>query len=299
MSVFAKACLWSCWLVAVGCATAEVEGEGAGEDEDIESALAASDCPTAPKRAVTWWRWATVEDLETLAWSPSGSEILVSEHLYEKKSALIGYDDTRKDCHRLAVYAPNGTRLRELMPLTPGFVPYFPGSLTYMPAYAVSHVQNYALDPVGLWEAIRIAPNGSRRSLFVWPKCHYGQVIPSPDGTKMALLDIVMTCGGAAAGSTTVKFLDAAGNPTGSTATVTFPNWPVGTWTPAGAFIITDRSTAKRVDLDGTTTTVAVPQCTEPATASSEVAHDGRIASIVNGKPGVIGTDASRAFGCQ
>lgn len=295
MSVPAKALLWCSCVSVLGCATAEVESD----DEGIESAVTASGCPTAPKRAVTWWRWATVEDLETLAWSPSGSEILVSEHLYEKKSALIGYDDTRRDCHRLAVYTPNGTRVRELLPLTPGFVPYFPGSLTYMGSYAIEHVQNYTLDPVGLWEAIRVAPDGSRRSLFVWPKCHYGQIIPSPDGTTMAVLDIVMTCGGAAAGSTTVKFLDAAGNATGGTATVTFPDWPVGTWTAAGAFIITDRTTAKRVAVNGTMTTVAVPQCTEPATTSSEVAHDGRIASVLNGKVTVIGTDPSRAFGCQ
>src|SRR5690348_9672545 len=106
-----KAC-WCLGLVlAASCATADDGGDEAG----YESAVATLDCPTAPKRAVTWWRWATVEDFETLAWSPDAGEILVSEHVYEKKSAIFGYDDTRKDCHRLAVYAPDGTRKGEMM----------------------------------------------------------------------------------------------------------------------------------------------------------------------------------------
>jgi len=288
---------WCLGLVlATGCATADV----AGDEANYESAVASTDCPTAPKRAVTWWRWATVEDFETLAWSPDGTEILVSEHVFEKKSALFGYDDTRKDCHRLAVYAPNGARLREMMALTPGWVPYFPGSLTFMSSYAIEHVQNYALDPVGLWQAIHVGPNGERKTLVVWPKCSHGQVIPSPDGTKMAMLNIASNCTDTSKPSvSTVRFLDAAGDPIGNAVNLPFTTWPVGTWTPAGTFVVTDRSTWVRVDAAGTTAPVSPLKCTEPGTTSSEVARDGRLAAFVNGKLGVIGTDHSRAFGCQ
>jgi hypothetical protein len=288
-------------FVVVGCATADgaSDVEDVEDVQDLESAVTAG-CPTAPKRDVTWWRWAMVEDVETLAWSPDGTEILVSEHVFEMKSALIGYDQTRRHCHRLAVYAPDGTRKREMMPLTTGYVPYFPGSITFMPTYAVIHVQNYAQDPVGLWEAIRVAPNGQRKTLVAWPKCQHGLVIPSPDGTKMAVLSIVSSCtSGPQTSTSTVSFRDAAGNPTGGTATLPFTTWPVGTWTPAGTFIATDRTTAVRVAVTGTTTPVAVPQCTEPGTTSSEVAFDGRLVGFVNGKLNVFGVDTSRAFGCQ
>lgn len=289
--------LWCLGVVLlVGCATADV----VGDEGEIESAVAFGACPTAPKRAVTWWRWATVEDVETLAWSPDGSEILVSEHLFEQKSAIFGYDQTQNHCHRLAVYAPDGTRKREMMALTPGFAPYFPGSLTFMASYAVYHHQNYALDKTGLWEAFRVAPNGQRKTLVTWPKCSHGQVIPSPDGSTMAMITIKSSCTSASqASTTTVRFLDAAGNPIGATVTTPFTTWPVGTWTPAGAFIVTDRTTAVRVDVSGASVATPVPSCTEPATTSSEVAHDGRLVSFLAGKLSVFGIDPSRAFGCQ
>src|SRR6478736_2767363 len=113
----------------VGCvAGAPQIGSGDEQEESLTLFAAAGGCPTLPKRDLTWWRWGTVEKIEAMAWSPDGKEILASEHLYEGKRALIGYDDTRKHCQRLAVYSSDGKRLREILPLSPGFVPVFPGS---------------------------------------------------------------------------------------------------------------------------------------------------------------------------
>src|SRR4051794_23202866 len=191
----------------MGC----VGGQIADEEETSPALFgAASGCPTLPTRALTWWRWGTVETIEAMAWSPDGKEILASEHLYEGKEALIGYDDSRKHCQRLAVYSFDGLRLREILGLSPGFVPVFPGSMSFMSSYAIVHMQNDA----GLWTAIRVGADGQRKQLAVWPNCHNGRLTPSPDGKVIAAVDTADMCAPAKPSTTRVSFFDAAGNPT-------------------------------------------------------------------------------------
>ena len=120
----------------------------------------------------------------------------------------------------------------------------------------------------------------------------------------MALTVLHEDCSGSSSpqtGSTfTVSFFDVNGNATGGSATVSFASWATGTWTRAGAFVMSDGHTTTKIAIDGTTGNGAPRGCLEPATTSSEVAADGRVAGFdSNGNPGVVGSDPARVFGCQ
>ncbi len=187
------------------------------------------------------------------------------------------------------------------MPFVPNFIPGDDTSIADMstPAYMIVHSQ----DSTGLFQVHRVALDGTRK-LLTSAACGAPHVTPSPDGTKMALVQSLEDCSGptgpANGSSFKVSFFDAAGKAIGSPATVAFAGFGVGTWTPAGDFVMTDDTTALRIASDGTTAAAPIPHCTEPATTSSDVARDGSIAGFdANGNPAVVGKDPTRAFGCQ
>jgi hypothetical protein len=251
-------------------------------------------CPTAPEYSTnTWWRWRTVRDIDAVVWSSDGTQVLAAEAEYEEKEKLFsgGMSDSRKLCHRLSLWTPDGKKIRQL-----GEYPNQHADVTFMGTYAVVESFNGATE-----EFHRVALDGSRTLITsVSADCTSGYLIPSPDGGTIAMVSVVTNCNGPLMGSSaTVSFFDGKGKPTGSSASQSFTGWSQGTWTPSGRFLVGDDKQAFDVTVAGVKTMAILPKCWIPPTTSSDVAADGRIVGVVNNKPAITGTDTTRAFGCQ
>jgi hypothetical protein len=250
-------------------------------------------CPSAPEYAsATWWRWRSVRTIDAAVWSSDGTQVLAAVGEYEEKHNLFtGYFDQRKLCHRLEIWTPDGKKVKTL-----GEYPNMHADMTFMSSYAVVESFNGATE-----EFHRVALDGSRALIAsVSADCTSGYLIPSPDAGTIAMVSLLQNCNGPLMGSTaTVSFFDGSGKPTGGSATQSFTGWAQGTWTPAGRFLVGDQNNAIDVAVSGKTAPASVPKCWIPPTTSGDVAADGRIVGVVNGKPAVTGVDKTRAFGCQ
>jgi hypothetical protein len=291
-------------LLFFGCTDGPLADGPAPSEATLLGSAAAPGCPTAPAAQVTWWRWTTQRRYASVVWSSDGTQLLVSESTWEaKRNLFTGYDDARTYCYRLSLFSPDGHKLGDVTPFQPGFVPGDDTSLADLstPGYLIVHTQDLLQE--GLFEAYRVALDGTRKRLTS-ASCGGPHVTPAPDGRQMALVQSLEDCSGPsgplAGSSFRVSFFDADGNTTGGAATVSFAGFGEGTWTPAGDFVMTDGRTAQRIATDGTTASTSIPHCTRPATTSSDVAADGRIAGFdAAGNLAVVGQDPSRAFGCQ
>ena len=207
---------------------------------------------------------------------------------------LNGTTNKRRFCHQLSVLRPDGSLDHRVGPLYPNQH----GDFSYMQPAGYFIVQTL---PPNAFEYYRVGLDGTRTLLGrITDGCTTGFVIPSPGGERLAFVRVQAVCSGPGSGSTaTVSFFDATGAPIGGAATHAFVGYAAGTWTPAGAFVVSDGAQAVSVEVSGAVAAATVPGCTDPATTSSGVAADGRVLGFVDGKPGVIGVDPSRAFGCQ
>ena len=174
------------------------------------------------------------------------------------------------------------------------------------PAAGYFTVMTYVRDFDG-WDFHRVALDGTRKLLAHTPVgCQYGRMLPSPNGSLIAYFDIAGHCDNDGQFGNDVKvtfFNGVTGAQIATSASVNLPGGAAVTWTPAGDIVLTDGTKSVRVALVGTNAVVSntsVPGCTDPGTTSSVTGPDGRILGFdSSGKPAIVGTDPSAAFGCQ
>lgn len=285
-------------VTIAGCAD---DGDDVQTELPTEQAqvLAAATCPTAPENwplSLFWWK--TTRQIENFVWTSDGSRLLGSELRFEEKKSwdpLAGTTLKRKFCHQLFLIDVDGTDRQDLgaaAPLQAGEMFAFPAA-----GYVVAELARE-----GARDWVRVGSNGSRRPLAtIEGDCTWGRVVPSPDGSHIAVVRTTQACNdGGVESAVEVAFLNAAGDPVSTPVSIDFDHFATTTWTPAGTLVATDGAAAFAVSVTGAVTPAPVPGCTEPPTASSEVDAAGRIVEVVDGgRPGIVGTDRSRAFGCQ
>jgi hypothetical protein len=271
------------------------------EDDALFAATAAPECPSAPEGwslGLFWWK--TTRQTERFVWTPDGTRVLGSELLFEEKKSwnpLNGTTDKRKMCHQLYLADPDGGHRQDLGGPAPSQV----GELFAYPAAGYVVAQLFR---EGAWDFQRVGLDGGARTLAtVSGGCEWGRVLPAPDGSRIAVVRTHQPgCqSGGVATTTDVAFLDATGAAIpGAGASVALAGFGQATWTPAGELVVTDGQAAATVSFAGVVAAAAVPRCTEPPTSSSEVDARGRVLGVSpSGEPQIVGTDASRAFGCQ
>lgn len=289
-------------LVLFGCAdVAPDEDANEGEAETTESDLTAT-CPTARTGSLSRLSWRTTRQLERAVWSSDGTQIGGVELVFEEKKSwnpLDGSTQKRKYCHQLVTLDTKGNRLGTVGPMQPNQA----GDITFMKPAGYFTAQTFVRD--GGWDFHRVALDGTRKLLaHVEVGCQYGRVLPSPDGSRIAYFEVLGHCtDGESGNDVVVTLFDRTGKKLGSSPKIPLPNGAYETWTPAGDLIVTDGVTASRVLLVGSalqTAPASVPGCMEPGTTSSTIAADGRTLDFdANGKPVVVATQPSAAFGCQ
>ncbi len=282
-------------VVADGPADVAAGGSGAAH-----AAAATPTCPTASESwslSLFWWK--TTRQLEHFVWSSDASRLLGVELLFEEKKSwdpLSGTTLKRKLCHQLFLVDANGANRVNLG----GVAPYQAGETFAFPQAGYVTAQTFR---DGAWDFVHVTLAGARRVLgSVSGRCEWARAIPSPDGAVIAFVRTSQAgcdTAGATASSVDVSFFDAAGALLPGHATVSLAGFGLATWTPAGQLVVTDDSAAVRVAIDGSVLPASVPGCTEPPTTSGEVDAAGRLVGVVNGAPAILGTDATRAFGCQ
>jgi hypothetical protein len=292
-------------LAACGVQPAPPSAAETASQEEVEAAsllAAAPNCPTASESLplnLLFWRSARV--LDGFKWSNDGSQILGIETRYEEKqtwSPLWGLKVVRrKYCHQLFWTALDSAARQNIGG---------PSELQVVDALAFPQAGYIVIgkhSDSSPWIYERVALDGSRRQLAsISGACDWSQAVPSPDGSTIAYAHTVLhSCPDPTLSNstTTVSFFDAAGSAIGSSGQVTLAGYARSTWTPAGAFVVTDGATASAVAVDGTVSATAVPGCTDPPSTSSNVDATGRLLDIHDGKPAVVGVDPGRAFGCQ
>jgi hypothetical protein len=279
-------------------------------DDPAESTIDSADsevstpCPTASAGKPTYLFWHTTRQLEHLVWSSDGQQVGAVELIFEERKSwnpLNGTTDKRKFCHQLSILDKNLKHVRYVGPMQPNQA----GEISFMQPGGYFTVMTYVRDFDG-WDFHRVALDGTRKLLaHTDVGCQYGRMLPSPDGTRIAYFDVAGHCNDGLSGNDVkVTFFDGVtGAAIATSASVNLPGGAALTWTPAGDIVLTDGTKSVRVALAGTTVTItntSVPGCTDPGTSSSVIAADGRILGFdSNGKPAIVGTDPSAAFGCQ
>jgi hypothetical protein len=298
----ARALLFLFAMTTAACATA---GDDPAEDTiDTAQSEVTSVCPTAALGKPTLLFWHTTRQLEHLVWSSDGHQVGAVEYVFEEKKSwnpLNGTTDKRKFCHQLSIYDTNLHQVRYVGPMQPDQA----GEISFMQPAGYFVVMTYVRD-FGGWDFHRVALDGSRTLLaHTEVGCQYGRMLPSPNGNLIAFFDVAGHCDDNGSGNdVTVTFFDGAtGAKLATSASVNLPGGAAETWTPAGDLVLTDGIKAVKVALVGTTaviTNTTVPGCTDPGTTSSATGPDGRILGFdATGKPAIVGTDPSGAFGCQ
>jgi hypothetical protein len=299
-------------LVLAACA------EAGDEPQEATTDSAASDvtnpCPTASLGKPTYLFWHTTRQLEHLVWASDGQSVGAVEYIFEERKSwnpLNGTTDKRKFCHQLSVYDKNLKFVSYVGPMQPNQA----GEISFMKPTAVAPampppayftVMTYVRDFDG-WDFHRVSLlDGSRKLLAHTPVgCQYGRMLPSPDGKLIAYFDIAGHCNDGLSGNDVkVTFFDGATGATIATSTsVNLPGGAAVTWTPGGYIVATDGTKSVKIALVGTNAVVSnttLPGCTDPGTSSSDTGPDGRILGFdANGKPAIVGTNASGSFGCQ
>jgi hypothetical protein len=271
---------------------------------DTSEAEVTSVCPTAKAGKPTYLFWHTTRQLEHVVWSSDGQQVGAVELIFEERKSwnpLNGTTDKRKFCHQFSIYDKNLKFVRHVGPMQPDQV----GEISFMQPGGYFTAMSYVRDFDG-WNFHRVALDGSRMLLaHVDVGCQYGRMLPSPDGKLIAFFDVAGHCNDGLSGNDVkVTFFDGVtGAKLATSASVNLPGGAAVTWTPAGDIVLTDGTKSVRVTLSGTNAVIAntgVPGCTDPGTTSSVVGADGRILGFdASGKPAIVGTDPSAAFGCQ
>jgi hypothetical protein len=242
-----------------------------------------------------------VRQLDRFVWSSDGQRIYSIVQSYEEKKPLLpigGATTKRRFCHELFVQQPDGSGRHVIG----GQAAFKNAALYAMQPAGYTVVES--LDSSGNMLIHRWSADGARTLLATTPdSCSYPQVIPSPDGARMASILVRTPCGSngspTAIATVSVRMLNAGGDPVAAASQVQLQGWVTPVWTRAGQLIVTDASAAFSFGPDGESpVAVARPTCTDPATTSSIVDAGGQQLDIVNGQIGVATHAPDRAFGC-
>lgn len=234
--------------------------------------------------------WEEREEIESVAWASDDSAIAFVIGRFESADAgadpFVGGTRSRNHRHRLYVEQPDGAGRTAIT----GEIAGRTTELYYMKSqnYFLSGVSSHA---EGRWFN-RIASDGTVREVArvaasAGPcEQHPFDVVPSPDGLHLAVLEVAPGCDSAPepsfnpTGDLRVTFLDAAtlSSVQSQTITVPFRGGIAWTWRPAGDFVVAGGDSAWSLTPDRAPQGTSVPQCFQPKTSSSEWSSTGSFA---------------------
>lgn len=258
--------------------------------------------------------WEAREFVSTAVWADDDSAIALVVFRYEAKPSanpLNGTPQQRKMRHQLYVEQPNGAART---PITGELDGQNAAELYYMKSRGYFVLGAVSAD--ARWFN-RIGTNGAvteiARALESSCQSRHFDVIPSPDGLHIAVLQTAPGCTSAPAGPPsptgtptggdehlTVRFLDAATLAEVQSQTVTVPAWGVEwTWRPAGDFVVSGDGTAWSLAVGRAPATTSPPACFWPKTSSSAWSSAGVMVSGHEMSVQAYGSSPDSAFGCQ
>lgn len=258
--------------------------------------------------------WEAREFVSTVAWADDDSAIALVVFRYEAKPSanpLNGTPQQRKMRHQLYVEQSNGAARTPITGEIDGQNAaelYYIKSRGYFVLGAVNADARWfnRISASGAVTEIARAQEGSCES-------RHFDVVPSPDGHHIAVLQTAPGCTSASSGppsptgnptggddQLTVRFLDAATLNEVQSQTVTVPAWGVEwTWRPAGDFVVAASGTAWSLAVGRGPEATSTPACFWPKTSSSAWSSAGVMVSGDEMAVQAYGSSPSSAFGCQ
>jgi len=258
-------------------------------------------------------QWVEREAILVTVWSDDGADQAYLLAKWQEESGMFGVPEgasTRNHRHYVYLRSADGSDRRDLYGVKPehGF-----GRIYYMKSqgYVIVALQ----DGSGL-RFVKAGTDGTERVVATSSNslmaCGSLEVIPSPDGAELAIIERaavtqsppsgpavpVPAC---SSGAVTVELVDAATlNRLHGPFSWTVAELAEATWTPAGELFVASAGDAWRVDRQSGPVASAPPACFAPKTTSSNVSAGGVMIGPGNsGDPvRVISQDAA-SFGCQ
>jgi hypothetical protein len=233
-----------------------------------------------------WVIWSDAEYISAVAWSDDDARVVYAVLRYEERDSanpLHGSTIKRNFRHQLYLQKPDGSGKSALGNEIAGqnaMELYFMRDAGYVLAGAVDDSARW-FNRIGLDGRVREVARKSSASC----EARYFDVVPSPDGEVLALVQAAPGCsgtgwdgppsphGGASAADEMifVQLLDAQTLAVLKSHAVTLQAWSIEwTWRLEGDFVVTDGRSAWSLDTDRNALATSVPACTWPKTSSSE-----------------------------
>ena len=231
-----------------------------------------------------------------VVWAEDGSELAYAVITEEKQTTPEG-EEKLNIRHQLFVQNPDGSQKREVSRARE----HVSGALYYMKQAGYLVVES--VSNTGARRFDRVLMNGneiliieaSEKPRQACPNVSLPQsVIPSPDGRVLASI-YSPDCG-----QVTVEFMYANNLSMIDAQTLDIAQGVTPVWTPEAALILVaqDGSAAWKVVMKEAAKKIAVPACKSPATSSSNIAVDGRVASFEEEVLQIKEGSKQAAFGC-